>query len=430
MTIGVVVGTGIFLAPSTVASACPSVPGLFALWLVGGLVSLVGALCYAEMATSFPDRGGDYQYLRVALGDGVAFLFGWARMTIIQAGTIASLAYAFGDYAAQVVPLGRHGPAWLAAAAVIVLSVVHACGLKRGTRLQNLLTAIKLLGLCLLVAAGFSHTAPEALSATPAASGGFAWGLALVFVMYTYGGWNEAAYLAGEMAEVRRSFLRAVAGGMVVIAALYLLVNAAMLNGLGLAGMQASDVVAADLMRAAWGDRGAVFISLLVACSALGAASATIFTGARTNYALGRDHAIFGFMGRWHEPSGSPRSGLLVQVVITLALIGLGAWTREGFTTMVEYTAPGFWLFLFLSGVSLFVLRRKTATAPGVFRVPWYPWLPALFCLASGFMFVSSVQYALTLHGLGARVGIVVLLAGLPVLAVQRWMARRGFRAG
>jgi len=422
--IGVVIGTGIFLTPAAVASACPTVGSLFAVWVAGGLISIAGALCYAEMATSFPDRGGDYLYMHLGLGPDIAFMFGWARMTIIQTGTIASLAYAFGDYASQLVPMGEHGPSWLAALAIILLTAAHARGLREGTRTQNVLTGLKLAGLALIIISGFAGAPPTEPPGSPEWSNGVAWGLALVFVMYTYGGWNEAAYLAGEMVNLRRDFIRAVIGGVGLIIVIYLAVNVAYIARLGLAGMQSSSVLAADLMRSAWGAPGGVFISVLIACSALGATSAAIFTGARTNFALGRDHRTFRFMGRWHEPTHTPMRGLLVQAGIALGLIGLGSLTREGFTTMVEYTAPGFWLFLFLSGVSLFMLRRRAPDAPNPFRVPGYPFVPALFCLASGYMFYSSVVYAMTLEGLGARVGIMVLLAGLPLLAVEKLMRR------
>ena len=430
MIVGVVIGTGIFLTPAAVASACSSVGGLLAIWILGGVISIAGALCYAEMATSFPDRGGDYHYLHVGLGADIAFMFGWARMTIIQTGTIASLAYAFGDYTNQLFPAGEFGPTLFAAAAIVLLTSAHAIGLREGTRTQNTLSGIKLAGLALIIISGFVGISSDGTPPPPAQSGGIPLGLALVFVMYTYGGWNEAAYLAGEMKNLRRDFIRSVIGAVALIILIYLAVNVACLARLGLGGMQSSQLIAADLMRSAWGPWGGTFISVLIACSALGACSSAIFTGSRTNFALGRDHRTFRFMGKWHEANHTPLRGLLVQAVIGLGLISLGGLTREGFVTMVEYTAPGFWLFLLLSGVALFRLRGRTPEAPNPFRVPGFPYVPLVFCLASGYMFYSSVLYAITLEGLGARVGILVLLAGLPILGVERFTRRTGRRTG
>jgi basic amino acid/polyamine antiporter, APA family len=201
-----------------------------------------------------------------------------------------------------------------------------------------------------------------------------------------------------------------------VITGLYLLVNVAYLRGLGLSGVAGSQAVAADLMRGAVGERGAQFVSLLIAVSALTSANATVITGARTNYALGRDFRAFRFLGRWHERANTPTNALLVQGVIALALVLAGSLAREGFAAMVEYTAPVFWLFFFLAGLSLIVLRFKEPEAERPFRVPLYPLTPLLFCAACLYMLQSSLAYT----GAGAAAGVLVLLAGVPVLLLAR----------
>jgi amino acid transporter len=169
-------------------------------------------------------------------------------------------------------------------------------------------------------------------------------------------------------------------------------------------------------MRAALGEGGARFVSVLVAVSALTSANATILTGARTNYALGRDFPPLGFLGRWRRRARTPRNALLVQGAVAVALVVVGAMTREGFTTMVEYTAPAFWLFFLLTGVSLFVLRRRDPERARPFRVPFYPITPVLFCASAAFLLWSSVTYT----GFGALVGVAVLLTGIPVLMLAR----------
>jgi basic amino acid/polyamine antiporter, APA family len=198
-------------------------------------------------------------------------------------------------------------------------------------------------------------------------------------------------------------------------------VNWAFLRGLGLEGLAASNAAAADLMRNAAGERGARFVSVLVVVSALTSANATVITGARTNYALGRDFRLFDFLGRWHERAQTPTNALLVQGVIALALVFAGSLAREGFSAMVEYTAPVFWLFFFLAGLSLIVLRSKEPDADRPFRVPLYPLTPILFCAACLYMFQSSLTYA----GKGAIAGVLVLLAGVPVLLLARQRERQ-----
>ncbi|MCS7313351.1 MAG: amino acid permease, partial [Acidobacteria bacterium] len=240
--------------------------------------------------------------------------------------------------------------------------------------------------------------------------------LALVFVLYTYGGWNEAAYISAELRDVRRNMVRALIGSVGLITAVYVLANMAYLWGLGLAGVRTSEVVAADLLGRALGPAGAVFVSLLIAVAALGGVNGTVLTGARTNYALGRDFSIFALLGRWHDRSGTPVYALWVQCIIAFSLVLFGAWTRQGFETMVSYTAPVFWFFFFLTGVALFVLRHREPDVPRPFRVPLYPVTPLVFCVVCLYMLHASLAYA----GRGALAGVAVLLAGIPALVLAR----------
>lgn len=424
LIVGIVIGAGIFRAPSAVATHVSS-PGVFLLlWGLGGLVSLVGALCYAELATTYPHAGGDYHYLGRAFGPGLAFLFGWARMTVIQTGSIASLAYVFGDYMASLVPLGPKASALYAALAVLGLTLINVWGIQPGKWVQNLLTAAKLGGLLAIAWAGFVlfGRAPDAPADAPPSAG--SWGLALVFVLYTYGGWNEAAYISAELRDVRRSMVRALVGGVGLITAVYVFTNMAYLWGLGLTGIRASEVMAADLLRRGLGPPGAVLVSLLIAVAALGGVNGTVLTGARTNYALGRDFPAFALLGRWHARAETPVAALWVQGAIALFLVLFGAWTRRGFETMVTYTAPVFWFFFFLTGVALFVLRYREPDVPRPFRVPLYPVTPLVFCIVCLYMLYASLAYA----GRGALAGSAVLLAGIPVwvLARRRDGAARG----
>lgn len=424
MVVGHVVGIGIFKAPSIVAANSASEAMFFGLWIAGGVVSLIGALCYAELGSAYPNAGGEYFFLRRAYGDSAGFLFAWARMTMIQTGVIAAIAFVFGDYLAQLLPLGRHGAALYAAAAVIGITVLNATGTYRGKWMQNLLTLA--LAMVLLAVVWSAVAAGNGVAPPPATGGRAAAGLAMIFVLLTYGGWNEAAYLTAEMHNLRRNIVRALVLGILVITVLYLLLNFAYLNTLGLAGMRESKVVAADLMKATLGTYGAVALSLIVMLSALSALNASVFTGARTNYALGRDFALFRFMGNWNARTSTPVNALLLQGAIALLLVLLASFTPDGFETMVAYTAPAFWLFFLLSGVSLFVLRRHPPVNAEAFRVPLYPLIPLAFCATCAYMLYSSVNYALSLDpgSIGALVGIGVLALGVPVLFWARTAAR------
>jgi amino acid transporter len=422
--VGIVVGAGIFKTPSLVAANSESEGALLLAWLFGGAVSLAGALCYAELVTTWPHTGGDYHYLTRAYGRRVSFLFAWARMAVIQTGSIALLAFVFGDYSSQLLRLGPYSSALYAALVVIGLTFLNASGLQPGRWTQNLLTAVEVLGLLLVIIAGLFLAAPavEVTAApSPSSTTSGAWGMALVFVLLTYGGWNEAAYVSAEMRGDGRKIAWALLLSLGVITALYLLVNLAYLHGLGLAGMAASETIAADLMRRAIGERGAAIVSLLVAISALTSVNATTITGARTNYALGRDYRLFSFLGRWSGRANTPVNALLAQGAVALALVLFGALTRQGFSTIVEYTAPVFWLFFLLSGISLLVLRVKEPEVKRPFRVPLYPVTPLIFCASSFYMLWSSLAYT----GVGALAGVLILLAGAPLLIwAWKWQAR------
>lgn len=417
LIVGIVIGAGIFETPSLVAAASGSEAVALSLWILGGGMSLVGALCYAELATAYPHAGGNYYYLMRAFGKNTAFFFAWARMTVIQTGSIALLAFVFGDYASQLLRLGNYSSSVYAAIAIALLTGLNIIGVQQGKWAQNWLTVAKVGGLLLVVIGGLAFAVPSIpeVPAAPATSQ-TNFGMAMLFVLLSYGGWNEAAYISAELRNVNRNMVRSLLVSIGIITAIYLAINFAYIHGLGLANMAASEAVAADLMRRAVGEPGAWFISFLIAISTLGATNATIFTGARTNYALGQDFSGFSFLGRWHHRASTPANALLAQGAIALALVFLGTLTREGFKTMVDYTAPVFWFFFLLSGVSLLVLRVREPQVLRPFRVPLYPLTPLLFCAICAYLLYSSVAYT----GIGALVGVAVAIAGAPLLLLSR----------
>lgn len=416
IVVGIVIGSAIFETPALVAKNTGSATNILLVWVLGAAVSVVGALCYAELASTYPNAGGDYHYLRRAWGRNVAFLYGWARMTVIQTGSIALIAFVFGDYASQICSLGEHSSAIYAGAGVVALTAVHLAGVHSSRHGWRWMTGAQTAGLLLLIAVAAFFLEAGELSAEPQAgmtAGSF--GLAMVFVLLSYGGWNEAAFVSAELTNPRRDVIRVLLVSIGLIAAIYILLNAVMIYGLGTAGMARSEAVAADLMRLVAGEKGAVLVSLLVVACALASIHAMIFTGARTAYALGRDFHLLSPLGRWRAGGSVPATALIVQAAIILLLIVFGAIRRKGFETMVDYSAPVFWLFFLLATVSLIRLRRIDP-APRPFAVPLYPLTPIFFAMICAYLLYSSVMYT----GIGALVGLAVVATGIPVLLLSR----------
>ncbi len=442
--VGVVVGIGIFGFPPLVAMNAPSAAAYMGLWVAGGLVMLVGALCYAELGSSYPDAGGEYAFLGRAWGADIALLFAWARCSIIQTGAIAAVAFIFGDYAQVLLPLGEHGPAIYAAAVVAALTVLNVLGSMESRRVQWVLTVVSVLALVAMAigglvlgdggmgAAAASSAAGGAAVGDGAAAGSGAaageaglplgelagmLGMGMVFVLLTYGGWNEAAYLSGEIREVGRNMLRVLLYGTAIIVALYVLVNLAYLQVFGLEGLRNTHAVGADMSRLLAGPWAAVLLSVLVCCTALGTVNACIFTGGRVYVSLGRDVPALKSLGAWSEERETPVRALWLQGAITLALVAFGAWTENGLQAMVAYTSPVFWLFMCLTGLALIRLRQRDAHHPRPFRVPLYPVMPLILALVCLGLFWSSVNYA----GSGSLLGLLVLGLGAPLC----WLRRR-----
>jgi basic amino acid/polyamine antiporter, APA family len=411
LVLGIVIGAGIFRAPSVVAQGGDGVAAVLGAWIAGGVVSLAGAMCYAELAAAYPHSGGDYHFLRRALGPRVAFLFAWARITVIPTGSVALLGFVFGDYVAA--GLGLPGASGAFAALMVVgLTAANVAGLQVARRTQVVLTIALVAGLLLVIATGLALPPAPPEPAGPATA---PLGLAMVFVLLAYGGWNEAAYVSAELRGGRRAIAGALVASLLVVTALYVLANVAYLRGLGLAGVRASEAVAADLLARGLGTAGARAVAAVVALAALTSANATLLLGSRLVYAFGRDEALFSTLGRWSGRAGTPVNAVLLQGGIALGLVLFGVASRRGFEAMVAYTAPVFWLFVLLTTISLFVLRRTDPDAPRPFRVPLYPITPALFAATCLYLLWSSVRHA----GAGAIAGVLVLATGLVPLRLS-----------
>jgi amino acid transporter len=417
--IGIVIGAGIFKTPSMIAGITGDIGWMMVVWIGGAIISLAGALCYAELATLYPHAGGEYHFLNKAYGKNIAFLYGWAKATVINTGSIALLAFVFGDYMTKVLPLGQYSAVIWAISIIVALTLVNLVGIHLSASIQTLLTLFEVTGLVVIIAAGFGWLgAPlppvehaSAFSSTPSLG---SLGLALVFVLLTFGGWNESAYISSEVKGGSKSIVFIIVSSLVLIAIIYLLVNWALIAGLGIEKLASSKAAPADLLALALGPVGEKLLGLFVAIAALTSINATMIVGARTNYAMGEDWDGLRFMGQWESARGSPYLALLVQSAFCLALVGFGALQADGFDAMVEFTAPVFWFFLFLIGIAVFILRYKHGELKRDFSVPLYPITPLLFCASCAYLSYSSFTYA---HSKGAvYISMYVMLLGIAAL--------------
>jgi basic amino acid/polyamine antiporter, APA family len=418
--VGIIIGSGVYRTIPSVAGISPNVTWLIGLWLLGGVLSLIGAVCYAELATAYPKEGGDYVYLTRAFGRSVGFLFAWCQLWIVRPGSIGAMAFLFADYANQIWPQAEgHTAAWVlvgyAASSIVALTAVNILGVREGKWTQNALTVAKVLGLGVIVAVGFVHPAPATTHEVAAASSGLSlsdFGMTMVFVLFAYGGWNEMAFVSAEVKHPRKNILRSLLIGTLAVTVIYVLANVAFLNALGLEGCRHA-TVATDVLGLGIGPWAGQAISILICISALGAINGQIFTGSRIYYAMGSDHRLYAWLGRWNARRGTPVCSLLIQGAITLALSVWFGLSRSGFESMVKFTTPGFWFFLALVGLSLFVLRWRDPQIERPYRVPGYPFTPILFCLSCSFMVYSSVTYAVANRSWEAIWSIAILLAGV-----------------
>jgi len=490
--VGIVIGASIYESPPLIFNNVTGPEWGMGVWVLGGVLSLIGALCYAELASTYPRMGGDYVYLSRAFGPWAGFLFGWAQLVVVITASIGSMAFVFGRYATQLWP---NGPAALgqwaadeigaiapfaspteastvayAVLAVLVLTFMNLLGVVLGKGTQNVLTVAKVVGMAAIAIAGLLAPKAGALEftqATPKAS----FGLAMIFVLYAYGGWNDMAFVASELRD-RRNIVRALLLGTGLITAIYLVVNVAYILGLGFAGARefGDQPVASRLLGNILGESAGNVMAVIVMISALGAINGLIFTGSRVYSSLGTDWKLFAVLGHWNRSLGSPLYSLSLQAIIALAMIvyvgssggrrdidaGL-TWVGEkvqqnigleravsvpptdgtstgekpepavekrpilgplpwgqyygGFGTLVAGTAPVFWIFFLMTGLSLFALRERDRDTPRVFAVPLYPIVPLIFCCTCFYMLYSAIDYANAL----SLLGFVPLALGLPL---------------
>lgn len=417
LVVGCIIGAGIFRLSDSVARASPSVFLFLAAWGLGGLLSLCGALVWAELATRFPRNGGEYVFLSNGYGRAWGFVYGWTRLFVSRTGTLAILAFVFAEHAARVFGAPPAAVKPLATAAVLGLTALNILGVRFGKSVQNLFTVLKLLALFGIIAVGLLAGRGSPVHLTPFWPRGqtsilSSLGLALIPVLWTYGGWYEAAYVAGEVKDPQTNLPRAIVGGLLATTGVYLLINLVYILYLPLEEMRATDLVAAGVMDKIWPSVGGAVVAAMVMVSTFGALNGFIFSSGRLLSALGQDHALFKKMGAVSSRTQTPAAALAANAALALILVWTGTLDK-----IVTYTEVVIYLFFAATGVSLFIFRRREGAAPGGYRVWGYPWTPLAFIVLNVAIALNGVAEEPTV----ALAGIGVAALGFPLY----WVSRR-----
>lgn len=415
MVAGTIIGASIFVQPSVITAAVPSLGAVTAVWIVAGVLTLCGALVTAELASAFPRTGGVYVFLKEAFSPALGFLWGWAMFWSMHSGIIAAIAVVFATYVGQFVALSDTGVRMVAIAGILLLSAINYVGVRHGSRLQTAFTIGKVAAICAIVVVGFvfapAHAAapptPVPLAGLPS-PGDFA--LALVAGLFAFGGWHMVTYVAGETVEARRTIPAALMIGTGIVTACYVALNAAYLYVLPLEAVISSTRVAADAADAVLGSGGGAVMSALVVFSTFGALSGIVLLGPRVYFAVAGSTRRLAWLGGVHPRFRTPHRAIAVQGAWASVLVATG--TYRALFTRVVYTE---WIFFALMAVGLVAARRRADYAAR-YRVPGHPAVPMLF---------AAVSAAIALDALASDpsegfIGLLLVVAGLPVYYLDK----------
>jgi APA family basic amino acid/polyamine antiporter len=422
VVVGGIIGSGIFINPYLVARQLDSPALVLGAWVAGGAIALAGALAYAELGAILPKAGGQYAYLRDAYHPLIGFLYGWALLAVIETGAIAAVAIAFATYALRLAGRPELTPVPLALATIVLLSVVNYLGVKPGSRVLNVFVVLKVAALAVLIGAGWLAAPADGWWAASRASGATAagtaaaFGVALVPILFAYGGWQNANYVAEEIKNPERNLPRSLLAGTAAVVVVYVLVNAVYLRALGLEGLAATMTPAASAAERMFGPLGERFVAAAIAISTFGFLDLAILAPTRVYYAMAADGAFLPALARLHPRYRTPAFAIGVQSAWACALALMGEYGR-----LLNYVVFADWIFFGLTVATVFVFRRTRPlhTRPTrTFRMPGYPVLPAAFVVIAAAVVVSVIRS----DPWSAARGAVLLVAGMPVFA---WFRRR-----
>lgn len=412
--VGIMIGSGIFRVPSSVAALVPDIGWFFAVWILGGLLALAGALVFAEFAAMFPDTGGRYVYLREGVAPVAAYAYAIGNVLLLRPTSLAARAMLVAAYLGALVPFADRHEHLTAAGILIGLGLLNAVSV-RLTAGSTAVTAAAKAGLLALLAILLLSGEPTVGVVTATAPVGElgmqGFGLALVTVVWTYSGWGSTTYITGEVRNAEWTMPRVLIGGVGFVILLFLALNFGYLHALGLEGVAGSSAVATDAALAVLGAEGSRLVSVLVVVSVLGSLAGSMFTAPRLPFALGQDSRRLAMLARVHGAFKTPH----VSIVLTVVLAVIYLW-GSSFEQLVSEYILGSWPFYVLCGVGFFRLRRLRPELPRPFRVPGYPWIPGFFLLTATAMVINGF----VADPLGALTGSWVMLIGIPVY----WLVR------
>jgi len=409
IVMGGIIGSGIFINPYVVARQVHTPALIIGAWAAGGLIALLGAFAYAELAALRPEVGGQYAYLRDAFHPAVAFLYGWALLLVVQTGGMAAVAATFGKYFVELT--GTTIPdAAVAVVALVILTVINCLGVRSGSNTQSALMLLKLAAIGALIVAGFAWRGGQPPSAVPSAEGSLSlrFGAAMTPVMFAYGGWQTASFVSGEMKRPERDLAIGLLLGVAGVIAVYLLVNIVCIRVLGTSGLAATTTPASAVMRAVLGDRGARLIAAGIAVSALGFLSQSMLTAPRVYYAMAADGVFFRAVARVNPKTHVPMVAIALQGVVAIIITLSGTYEQ-----ILSYVVSVDFIFFGLTGLALFIFRRRLPPAP--FRTPGHPVTTAVFTLACWAVVIATIVR----NPVNSAIGIGILAAGL--LAYFAW---------
>jgi amino acid transporter len=414
LIVGIIVGAGIFTTAPSIAANAPTLSVLIGLWVAGGIISIMGALCYAELGSTYPQACGDYHYLSKAYGPWAGFLFGWLQTVIARPGDITLMAIIFANYAAPLFGGQAVAKIGLAVGSVVVLTLINILGVQFGKTTQNLLTTLKVLGLIAVftVAIAFGqNTEIPKLDWNPDKVD---LGLAMILILFTFGGWNEMAYVAAEIKDPSRNISRGLIGGLLIVTLLYILVNISFITVLGHEGLATSKEVGRDVVSYAMPKYGPAVMSGLIMIAALGSLNGLIFAGSRIVYAVGRDYPMFSILGQWNARTGTPIRALVLQGLLACILITV----LRSFTDTLLYTAAPVYGFYLATSISVVVLRIKDPTASRPFKLPGFPLVPVLFAASCVYLIYRALLYKWIVEegSIGpSGIALLIVAAGIPI---------------